>query len=483
MLKKIVIFCLFLPVVGYGQNFNNQLPQNKDVVTNFMQLSPKQLFDAANYYFNKHSYDTALFLYNLRINTTQNNSVKEQKEELLVSYNRLANIYLSFSDYHTAHDNFTKALDICEKYNLVAEKSRIYLNLGVVYYNLNQYDTTKQYYLKALELSPDSAITILILNNLGANEIVNGEPDSAFSYIHKALQISKQHNDLHLSGIMNNLASYYQNKKLYDSAFYYFRASLYNSRINNEIEKEASFLSDIGKLFFEVNEIDSALYYIDLSNKIASRNKFLKTLTNNISKTNQQIEELIIDRKIKENTIHYQRIIQRIIIIALLMLIIVLFIILYQNKKLKTAYNLLFDKNVKLIKLQEKPSEKDKKNNTVSNTFDDIMSRILAVMEDPEIYCDPSLTVDKLASLTQSNHSYISQAIKNSSYKNYRAFVNSYRIRDAQRFFMEPDAERYTIEYISEKVGYKSRSVFYDAFKEVTGVSPNFYIKSMKKQY
>ncbi|MCL2435507.1 MAG: tetratricopeptide repeat protein [Lentimicrobiaceae bacterium] len=439
-------------------------------------------------------------------------------------------MHLSFSDYRTAYDYFMKALHLCEKYNLASYKPGIYLNIGVVYYHLHQYDMTKEYYLKALELCSDSAGIALILNNLGANEIVNGNLDSSFYYVTKAYQISKRHNDAFLAGILNNFASYYQNKKQYDSAFYYYHLSLYNSRKNNEIDKEASFLSDIGKLFFEVKKIDSALYYINLSNKIASENNFLKTLSSNyltlseiekskgrykeslkfyttyiqlkdsiynaeifgdinqmqrgyeISKTNQQIEELLVDQQIKGHTIRYQKIIQRIIMIALLALVIVLFIIIYQNNKLKAAHKVLFEKNVKLIKLEKKPSEEDKKSANTFNTFDELMDRILTAMEDPAVYCDSSLSVDKLASLTQSNHTYISQAIKNSPYKNYRAFVNSYRIRDAQRFFMEPDAEKYTIEYVSEKVGYKSRSVFYDAFKEITGVSPNYYIKSMKKE-
>jgi AraC-like DNA-binding protein len=47
---------------------------------------------------------------------------------------------------------------------------------------------------------------------------------------------------------------------------------------------------------------------------------------------------------------------------------------------------------------------------------------------------------------------------------------------------MKPDAKKYTIEYVSETVGYKSRTSFYSAFKEVTGISPNFYFKSIQEQ-
>jgi AraC-like DNA-binding protein len=294
---------------------------------------------------------------------------------------------------------------------------------------------------------------------------------------------------------------------------------------NNKVHTEINTLSGLSKLFFEINEIDSALYYIDLSNKIASKNKSLKNLaTNNlilseiekskgryksalqfyethsklkdsihngailgeinqqqrlyeVSKTNQQIEELIIDRQVKERTIYYQKI----VFAALVIIIIVLIGMVYQYRNLRIAQKVLFQKNVEIIKIEDHSSEKEKKN--TNTDYDELMNKILTVMKDPAIYCDASLTVDKLASLTQSNHNYVATAIKTSFNKNFRSFVNEYRIKEAQRIFMDPDFSKFTIDSIFEKVGFNSRSVFYNAFKEITGVSPNFYLKSMQKQY
>jgi AraC-like DNA-binding protein len=58
--------------------------------------------------------------------------------------------------------------------------------------------------------------------------------------------------------------------------------------------------------------------------------------------------------------------------------------------------------------------------------------------------------------------------------------LNEYRVREAQRLFAQPDAAKYTIESVSLIVGYKSRSTFREAFAEITGVSPSFYLKSIQ---
>jgi AraC-like DNA-binding protein len=45
---------------------------------------------------------------------------------------------------------------------------------------------------------------------------------------------------------------------------------------------------------------------------------------------------------------------------------------------------------------------------------------------------------------------------------------------------LEPDATKYTIEYLAERVGFKSPNAFRNAFKDITGVAPNFYFKSLQ---
>jgi len=526
LLLALTMFVLFNTVDA--QNTSLKPPLNNDIISNYKHLSLQQLLDTADYFFEKRSSDTALICYNLLINAIAKDANFEQQQKIVVAYHRSAGLYYYMCDYRSAYDCLIKALRICEKINDVAFKSKIYTNIGNIYYRFKKYDIAKSYYTLSLNLCKDTTTIIAILNNLGAIELKNEEMDSAYYFFDKSLKISKRNNNHKLFDILNSLAMYYQKREWYDTALYYYKLSLDESKRNNKYESEAQNLSDLSKLLFEMNQLDSALFYIELSNTVAKEHNILRVLAENyltlskieekkksvmkafeyfkrhaslrdsvynievfadinhlqrlyeVSKTNQQIEQLSIEQQINERTIQYQKLIQRIIFGVLLLMGIVLAFIVSQNQKLKTAYKVLVEKNVEIIKIEEKSTTKDKKNTIIQNDYDELMNKILTIMEDPAIYCDPLLTIGKLATLTQSHHNYVSQAIKSSFNKNFRTFVNGYRIKEAQRIFMDLDTKKYTIESVFEKVGFKSRSVFYDAFKEHTGVSPNYYIKSMQ---
>jgi AraC-like DNA-binding protein len=436
------------------------------------------------------------------------------------------------SDYRTAYEFLIKALILCEKINDLSLKSRIYNNIGNTYYRFKKYDIAKLYYTEALQLCQDSIGFVIILNNLGAIELEKEQMDSAYLLLDSAMKISKQHHNINLYGVLNNLASFYEKKMRYDSAFYYYHLTSEEAQKSNKIEMLAQNLSDLGNLFFKLNKIDSALLYIDLSNKMAEENNFLRILSNNylilskieegkgrttkafeyfrtyadlrdsvlnvenfgainqlqrlyeVSKTNQQIEQLALEQKITEHTVQYQKMLLFITLLVLLLVSVTLLFVFSQKRKLNKAYKALFEKNIEIIRYQESSSEtyKEKYRKTALTHLiqDELLDKILTQMEDTAMICDPQFSIDKLAELINSNQSYVSLVINNLLKKNFRSFLNSYRIREAQRLFSEPDAAKFTIESIALKVGFKSRNSFNEAFKDVTGVSPGFYLKSMR---
>jgi len=523
--------CLNFGVSAYGQNI---LSNASPIINNFKPLSSQQLLDTANYYISKHSTDTALLCYSLLINSTPKTADFEEQKKVVEALNRSGIIYCKMYDYRSAYDYFIRALLLCEKLDYEAFQARILLNIGNIYYHFGKYDIAKSYYSRALYSCSDSIGIVLVLSNLGALEWINERNDSAFYYLSKSLEISKRQNNTNLYNILNNFASLYENIKSYDSAFYYYQLALNEAIKNDNIECEAENLSDMGKLFFEIKKTDSALYYIGLSNALAEEHNFLRVLIENyltlskieeskkntvsafkyykkyaqlkdsifnvknfgeinevqhlyeVTKTNQQIEQLAIEQQINERTIHYQRIIQFITFGVLLLVSIILLYVFFQKRELNKAYKALFEKNIEIIELQDNSSErgvkKYKKSTLTDNMQDELLDRILFLMEDSSIICDSKFTVDKLAELAQSNQFYVSQVINSALKKNFRSLLNSYRIREAQRLFSAPDAAKYTIESVSLRVGFKSQSAFRDAFKEITGVNPNFYFRSVQGQ-
>ena len=156
------------------------------------------------------------------------------------------------------------------------------------------------------------------------------------------------------------------------------------------------------------------------------------------------------------------------------------------KKKIILIYKVLFNKNFETINIQNKLSEsfnaKYKKSMLTNDRQGELLNRIVMIMEDNSIICNPDFSVDMLAELVHSNQKYVSQVINDSFKKNFRSFLNSYRIKEAQLILSEPDAIKYTIESVALQVGFRSRNAFRDVFKEFTGISPNSYLKSMYKQ-
>ena len=524
-------FCL-LQIIGFAQNPLSNFSESNDVISNFIKLSQQQLIDTADVYFDKNSMDTALICYGLIINSPARDHDMEQQKRMIEAFNKSANIYFHLCDYRTAYSYYIKALLICEKTNDTLYLTKIYNNLGNIYYRFGKYNIAKDYYSKALLLCRDSLALVPILSNLGAIERLTDNKDSAFFFLNEALHVSKKNNNQILSGIYSNIAAIYYKEMQYDSTFHYFKLSLENARNNSDIEKETNILSNLAEIFFNINKIDSALYYIDLSNKIAEKNKFSGFLATNylilsriaeskgniksafehfkthaaikdsifdidifgdinqlqrlyeVSKANQQIEQLALEQQINERTIHYQKIIQFIILSVLLLVCLVLVILYYQKRNLSRAYKILVEKNVEIMNLQasshEGHHEKYKKNLLSNNLQDEILDKILNQMKDTVVICDTEFSLDKLAELVGANHAYVSQTINSVLKINFRSFLNSYRIREAQRLFAEPEVAKYTIESVALRVGYKSRATFINAFKEITGVYPGFYLKEMQ---
>jgi AraC-like DNA-binding protein/Tfp pilus assembly protein PilF len=509
--------------------------KSNDILAGFKHLSPQKILDSANYYHERSSFDTALILYSSIINTVVEDTDFEQQKRIIEAYNRSARIYRDLSDFRTANIYFLEALHLCEKYNYTSYKSRIYLNIGIIFFDFKEYDIAESYFLRALELShQDSLINQVVFNNLGAIQMRLGNMDSAFFFLNKSLQISvHQLDNTNLHYVLNLFALCHQEIKQYDSALYYFRLALNDAKKKNRIDKYAYYLSFVGKLFVETGNIDSALYYINQSNTIAENRNLLSILVENylvlsqiqssknnktkafeyfqkhtalkdsifnagvlgninqlqhlheVSKTNRQIEQLHYEQQVKERTIYYQKIIQHIILAVLLSVIGILIYVSLQKRKLNTAYNVLFEKNVEIIGLQNHSSEKDlekyRKSALKDDKHDELLNKILVIMEDTSIICDTEFSIDKLAELLYSNQTYVSQVINSALKKNFRSFLNGYRIQEAQRLFLEPETVKYTIETVALKVGFKSRNAFTLAFKEITGVSPNFYIKSISR--
>lgn len=112
-----------------------------------------------------------------------------------------------------------------------------------------------------------------------------------------------------------------------------------------------------------------------------------------------------------------------------------------------------------------------------------LLADIGRVMENVEEFCSTDFSIDRLAQLVGSNPRYVSEAINEGYGKNFRAFLNDYRIKEAmQRLADNGRYGHYTIKAISESVGYKSQANFISIFTRLTGMKPSIYQKISRER-
>ena len=537
MLKKIPFVLFLVLFIFVCQSCNRETDAHTATDgSNCTEFSTvEQLFEAGWHHHQvSKNIDSALIYYDKVINSGPICDFNEHYERIFRrTYRWLAQIYFNMGNYRAAHEMLLQALRLNESSDDIYT-SQIYMSLGNIYMRLNEFDLAKSYYSEALRAHATVFQTLSTLAHLAYLEIKMGNLDSALKTLNQSLQIAQQHNEPVLPRILYSFAEYYRAKNCYDSAYLYYKLTFdaieQSEATPATIALTARALSSFGEFFFEHNKLDSAIYYIGLSNTIATEHYFLRTLSANYltlskiararnqnliaseyfrqhsnindsifnlraiadinqmrrSRTDQQIERLVFRQRIKEEQIRYQAILLYIILGVLGLVGAGLLFFFFQNKKLNFANRVLVDKNLEIIELQKYPSETASKKRQKSALSDELqeelLERIYSVMEDVSVVCDPELTVEKLADLVQSNRAYVSHVINDASKKNFRAFLNEYRIREAQRLISEVDFSKYTLEAIVHKTGFKSRSTFNSVFKEITGVNPKFYLESVQKR-
>ena len=189
----------------------------------------------------------------------------------------------------------------------------------------------------------------------------------------------------------------------------------------------------------------------------------------------------------------------------LMALLVLLYLVYRKNRELKHSNQSLYQKNVEMLRAEEEERRmrrqlQDKE--TPAATADDadnevkyksshltdedkeqLLSRIQQVMENSDEIFSPDFSLERLAMLSGSRYKYVSQVINEYYEQNFNNFLNSFRIKEACKRMRDLDNYgNYTIEAISESVGFKSRSTFITSFKRITGLTPSQYQRMAREE-
>ena len=127
--------------------------------------------------------------------------------------------------------------------------------------------------------------------------------------------------------------------------------------------------------------------------------------------------------------------------------------------------NLLLEKSLDVMELQGK-----------------LFMELREVFGHQKLYLDPELNLKAVIKILGTNKKYLYQAISENTTANFRTFINRYRIDEAKRI-MEigmQNNEYINLSEIYTSAGFNSATSFYRAFKLLTGLAPQDYLREIK---
>lgn len=454
-------------------------------------------------------------------------------------------IYYNFSQ---AYESLTKALEICERHELNEPLPIIYINLGNLFneygrrifstvmsqkavnlyqkgfdfaYKEKDWRSMANAFINLTELNyempidnydrifskeiPETlpCIRYARLQYLAIRHIRRGQYEIARKYLGKQLSIA----DLGWGLERYNIATYccisytYKKEKRYKEAAHFLLKAEQVAQDTHAIDA----MAQIYKMLSEIHALSGdtlssrkyRIDYLECKDSLMNGNRLGSIgemeLIHDFKKEEEKVQQLIQRRKIQNFKLG---------MVALLLCVIggFLLVVVKKNRMLKARNKSLFLKNQELIKIEDKERTlreryEGEQNQNITNVKygtsrlneegkDSLICQIEKVMNS-DIICEQDFSISKLAKIVGSNTSYVSQVINEKYGITFSTLLGNSRVREACRKMN--DVGQYgkvTLEFISESVGFKSRTTFVNSFKRSVGLTPSEYLRiAQEKQH
>ena len=112
-----------------------------------------------------------------------------------------------------------------------------------------------------------------------------------------------------------------------------------------------------------------------------------------------------------------------------------------------------------------------------SSGYDKIMDSFRKYMDKDHGYLNPSLTIEEIARVLNTNRTYVSKLVNLYYGMSFRDYLNTKRLEYSKQLMTdEPDA---SLDYISAKSGFQSSTQFIRKFRETEGLTPTVWKQTL----
>lgn len=135
------------------------------------------------------------------------------------------------------------------------------------------------------------------------------------------------------------------------------------------------------------------------------------------------------------------------------------------------------------VDTENKPlqDEKYKTLNISSDECKRLADKLNKLMRVEKVYTNPDLKVPELAAMLGISAHTLSYLFNQHLKCHYYDYLNDFRIAEFKYLAQQEEYAKYTLSALAELCGFSSRASFFRYFKKTTGITPNEYIRSLRK--
>lgn len=441
-------------------------------------------------------------------------------------YHNVGNVYCLFDDLNIGIGYYEKGLALSRSKGYDEEECITLKTLSVLCINADLRDRAEMYGRQMYEKfgKKDSTVAFYTYFNRGLMQLEDSLVRDAVVSFKAASEYAAGHGlsaEFEASALGRLVSLYMGPVADMDSALIYLKRYYSVVFDNNVVYMKTDVLGMYSSYYEAVGNAGKAMQYKyqywTMTDSIFRRNRYTSLKNERFFYEQQQnysmIKRLTDEAAAKDLKLREVRRRMAVIAVALVVFVSLFLMIMMQKRKLKAAYKDLFERNSENLRVEKQSRERvlqlerqleqareklelqggaaakeqqaapagDELHAAYQNGVSEeqrqrIVDGIYDVMDDADKFCDCDFDIDRLAELVNSNSRYVSQVINETFGKNFRAFINEYRIKEAQRRLLNTaEYGNYTIKAIAESVGYKSYTSFNSLFKKATGITPAMY--------
>ncbi|MGQ1946827.1 tetratricopeptide repeat protein [Geofilum sp. OHC36d9] len=404
---------------------------------------------------------------------------------LLKIYLNISRIYRDERRYEKALQWQVKHLQLTQNIYAPVKRRESYEGMGIIYTEMKDWANAEVYFNKSIEyakeLNNNESLSVAFTNYANFCRL-KGDYETAISYYHKAYEykLKGNANSLSLVRCVNSLGKAY----MYNGNFVMAKKYLNIALELSDSLKSLQWESIINKSFFELYKKDrnypAAIKYV--TNYLTLKNEVDKR------KASDKLQKLMVDYEMREKdytiTLQKQEIKNKSYIIAgvtvALGLIVTIIILIILNKRIReTAIQSIYKQNLEAQQRQKLIDNllKEQTILPVNLPENQLMTNLLRLLDNEQIFRNPDLSLEGIATQLNTNTTYVSQLINKQFGCNFNVLINRYRIDFCKNRISETKRHNLLMKQVAFDAGFSSRSTFYSAFKNEVGITPTQFKK------